>query len=100
MTALGPGTEIVVGQEPEIAPGVRGYMIEHNGALYIPLVIASVPGSGAVGRFLDALPTDRDVKFPCVISWRLRKMLRRRGFRRGYEYDEFSGEAVEVWFRP
>lgn len=91
---------ITPGQEPEIAPGVRGYTVEKDGALYVPLVIASTPGDGAVGRFLDALPADRPVKFPNVLSPKLAGMLQRRGFRRVYEFDEESGEDVPVWVRP
>jgi len=71
---------LILGQEPHIAPGVRGYTMEIDGELYVPLVIADRPGNGDVGRYLDGLPTDHTVKFPNVISDKLRGMLLCRGF--------------------
>lgn len=91
---------LTLGQEPEIALGVRGYTIEHNDALYVPLVIATRPGEGDVARFLDGLPVDRTVKFPNVINRQLAGMLHRRGFRLTHEFDETLGESVAVWVRP
>lgn len=82
---------IVPGQEPYLAPGVRGYTVEQNGELYVPLIIADRPGSGDVGRYLDSLPRDRTVKFPNVLSERLEQMLLRRGFHHGVEYSEEWG---------
>ena len=70
------GEPLDMGNEPEIAPGVRGYAIESDGWIFIPLVIGA--GDGSVGRFLDSV-TPRCV-FPTVISPRLRGMLERRGF--------------------
>lgn len=91
--------ELIPGQEPYLAPGVRGYTVEVDGALYVPLLIADQPGSGAVGRYLDSL-RDRIVKVPCVLSERLAEMLRRRGFRLEVEQDPGMG-PVEVWvWRP
>ena len=70
---------LLPGQEPEIAPGVRGYAIEADGWIWIPLVRAEHEGDGSVGRFLDSL-TARCI-FPTVVSARLRGMLERRGYR-------------------
>lgn len=70
------------GQEPEIAPGVRGYVMEdQKGVFWIPLIRASTPGNGDVGRFLDDLPTDRSIVFPTILSPKLQGMLHRRGFK-------------------
>jgi len=64
----------------ELASGVRGYTRDVDGALWIPIIIADDPGSGAVGRYLDSLPRDREVRVPNVFSSRLAGMLMRRGF--------------------
>lgn len=82
-----------------LAPGVRGYTVEYDGALYIPLLHADHPGHGAVGRYLDGLPRDRSVRVPCVISSRLRGMLLRRGFVCRAEYAPELDTWVEVWCR-
>lgn len=84
---LNPGT---------LAPGVDGYAVAHAGRVYIPAVHATRPGSGDVGRFLDAL-SPRCV-FPCVISERLAEMLMRRGWRPTLE--DAHGEVVDVWVHP
>jgi hypothetical protein len=91
-------TEIIPGQEPQIAPGVRGCMIDDGGALWVPLIFADRPGTGDVGRFLDSLPRHRTVKFPTVLSRRLEGMLQRRGFRPTVEDTPELG-PVEVWTR-
>lgn len=74
------GEPIVPGQEPEIAPGVHGTAFDMFDGIYIPLVRATQEGNGDVSRFLDALPRDRRVVFPNVVSDKLRAMLERRGF--------------------
>jgi hypothetical protein len=89
-----PGGMLIPGQEPMLAPGVRGYAVEHRGRIYIPVVAAEKEGSGDVGRFLDSL-SPRCV-FPCVISNRLRAMLQRRGYVMHIESDN-DGEPVDVW---
>lgn len=80
----------------ELAPGVIGYAIEHEGRVYIPLITAQREGSGDVGRFLDSLSPRCCV--PNVTSERLRGMLERR--RWGLEFDETGGDPVDVWVRP
>lgn len=77
----------------ELAPGVFGYTMEDEHALWIPIIQAERPGSGAVSRYLDSLPLDRTVRVPNVISGRLEGMLERRGFvpRRVW------AEEVEQW---
>ncbi len=82
---------------PVLAPGVRGYTIEAHGALYIPVIMADVPGRGDVGRYLDSLK-DRVVRVPTVTSDVLEGMLRRRGFVL-IEETAPNGESVEVWER-
>lgn len=76
-----------------------GYAIEVNGAIVVPLVLMDRTGCGEGSRFLDALPLDRTVKFPCVISHRLRAMLERRGFTTYQEWAPEIGEHVEVFVR-
>ena len=82
-----------------LAPGVFGYSVESDGALYVPFIMAEKEGSGAVGKFLDELPTDRTVKVPNVESARLKGMLERRGFAPEMEWAEEFGEHVEVYVR-
>ena len=83
----------------EIGPGVLGYTVEVEGALWIPFLMADRPGHGDVGRYLDDLPRDRAVKVPNVLSDRLAGMLRRRGFRERTEYDPGSRSLAYVWVR-
>lgn len=72
------GSPCIPGQEGFIATGVRGYAVEHEGKIFIPLIIAEKEGSGDVGSFLDSL-SQRCV-IPNVTSDRLLDMLQRRGF--------------------
>jgi len=74
------GEKLTPGKEPHHAPGVRGYAIEKDGKIYIPLVIADQEGNGDVGRWIDGLPKDRDIIFPTILNQRLGAMLLRRGF--------------------
>ena len=90
------GSTLSPGDEDFLAPGVRGYAIEENGKIYIPLIIAEQEGSGVVGRFLDSL-TPRCV-IPTVTSVRLRGMLERRGWKCTEE--EAMGDVFDVWVRP
>lgn len=84
---------LTLGQEPVIAPGVRGCVIEHEGELHIPIVSAEHPGTGAVAAFLDSLPQNKRVVFPTVVSYRLADMLLRRGF---VERRQHGGFALET----
>ena len=72
--------------------GVRGTAFDTEEGIYIPLISAERPGTGAVARFLDALPKDRRVVFPTVTSPRLHAMLGRRGFQ---QIEEAGGDAME-----
>ena len=85
----------------EVYPGVCGVMFdEGERGMYVPIVIAEAQGSGDVGRFIDHLLSEyHTVKFPCVLSVRLKGMLGRRGFRLTHEWDELGGEWVEVWVK-
>lgn len=82
----------------ELAPGVRGYTVEEGEDIYIPLIISKDKGKGNVGRYLDSLPRDKNIKVPNVMNPLLARML----FRRGYvviieEVEELGGESVSVW---
>jgi hypothetical protein len=90
----------------QLAPGVVGYDVDHEGELWIPVIHAENPGAGDVGRYLDSLPTDRTVVVPNVINGQLAEMLERRGFQHTMkaiedkDVEESLGEeAVEVWER-
>lgn len=83
-----------------LAPGVYGKRFAGPEGTYFPIIYAAQAGSGAVSRFLDALPKDRVMKFPCVVSSRLQGMLQRRGFRRTLEWSPEAEEYVDVWVRP
>ena len=63
----------------ELAPGVEGMAYRlPDGLIYIPIVNAVREGSGDVGRFLDSL--SQNCRIIGVVSLRLIKMLRRRGW--------------------
>ena len=85
--------------EQLLAPGVRGHYFDTPEGIYIPVITADHPGSGDVSRFLDALPKDRPVKFPTVISGKLRGMLLRRGFIDGQEFSPEYDDWVEIMVR-
>ena len=82
-----------------LAPGVIGYTVDVGPDLYVPLIEATQPGSGDVGRYFDSLPRDRRVVVPNVISAQLEGMLARRGFSPTIEWAEGFEENVEVWER-
>ena len=88
------------GQEPDLAPGVKGILFDTPEGIYIPLVAAKTPGSGAVSAWLDTLPRDRRVVFPNVLNGKLHAMLKRRGFRESEEWDPMSEDLVEIMERP
>ena len=83
-----------------LAPGVYGRRFDGPEGTYFPIVYAAKAGSGDVGRFLDALPREQVMKFPCVVSSRLQGMLQRRGFRLTHEWNADAEEDVDVWVRP
>lgn len=87
-------TVIIPGQEPLLAPGVRGYTVECDGELWIPVVFAEREGAGDVGRYLDTLPKDKTVIFPTVLSARLEGMLKRRGFALERVYCKELGQSI------
>lgn len=92
------GDELTPGDELLVAPGVRATIFDTPEGLYIPMIVAEREGSGDVGRFLDTLPTDRRIAFPCVISRRLAGMLVRRGFVDGVDNSEAFGD-IEIYER-
>lgn len=87
------------GSEPEIAPGVHGYLLEEPDGIWIPIINAAREGSGDVARFLDSLPRDRAVHFPAVLNPRLAGMLARRGYELRSVWVEEYGEHTDVWVR-
>ncbi len=87
------------GQEPEIAPGVHGVVIEEDSTLWIPVIWAQNEGNGDVGRFLDTLPRDKTVRFPNVIHGKLAVMLARREFHKTEVWSPEFQENIEVWER-
>jgi hypothetical protein len=97
-----PANRLLKGQLEELAPGLRGYTVEVDGALYIPMVMADEPGSGALSAYLDSLPHDKTIKFPTVISRILREALERRGYVERVERVKdgpLAGEIAQVWVR-
>jgi hypothetical protein len=92
-------TELIPGQEPYIGPGIRGYTMEHEGALYVPLIFSDTPGKGNLSRYLDALPKNRTIRFPNVLNSIFAGALHRRGFRLIEEWCEEFSEMIEVWER-
>lgn len=87
------------GEEPEVATGVRAIVFDTPDGIYIPMIAADRPGNGDVARYLDALPTNRRVVFPTVISARLRGMLERRGFVPNVEWASELDAHVDIYER-
>ena len=84
----------------KLAPGIFGYAILGlDGSLYVPFIMSEQEGSGVVGKWLDALPTDRRVVFPIVLSGRLAGMLERRGFHVEIDYYPDPWVLVNCWVR-
>lgn len=98
-TVSQPDTTFMPGQEPVVAPGVRAVVFDTPTGIYIPVITAERPGNGEVARYLDALPTDRRIVFPTVISAQLRAMLERRGFRPNVEWAPEFQEHVDIYER-
>lgn len=84
----------------KLGEGVWGHELdEGESGIYYPVIAAERPGTGDVGRWLDALPTNRTIKFPTVISAKLAMMLERRGYVLLREWAEEFNEFAEVWTR-
>lgn len=67
---------------------VLAHIIDRGKWLEIRAILAGQPRTpGDVGRWLDALPTDRKIIVPAVVSPRLAGMLERRGFQPHAWYD-------------
>jgi len=86
--------------EVVLAPGVHGTLFDTPGGVYIPTISADEPGSGGVGRHLDALPKGRAIEFPTVLSAKLRGMLLRRGYVEIVEHSEEFGDVEILVRRP
>lgn len=82
-----------------IADGVEGMVRDSGHTIEIGGIRAVREGSGAVGRFLDALPPNRRVVVPYVTSDRLAGMLERRGFVMRQRFDPNVGGWGFVWVR-
>lgn len=84
----------------EIGKASGGWAVEHeDGSIYVPVVMMDEQGKGHGGRFLDALPTDRTIKFPNVISDVLAGMLERRGFTVIHGWADEFDEWCPVYIR-
>lgn len=103
--AVPEGTPMHLAGEMEIAPGVRGVVIKHDlerqdppirGGFAIPFIMATEPGTGAIGRFLDSLPRDTWIFFSTILSPVLEEMLLRRGFVKGHLVDPIQHVPFEV----
>ena len=90
--------DVLTGDE-SLAPGVHGYTVDTPDGLYVPVIMALEEGSGDVGRYLNALPTNRRVVVPNVMNPRLVGMLIRRGFTVNREWFEEAGEWIEIYER-
>lgn len=82
-----------------IADGVEGLVRDLGSEIEIGGIRAVNPGSGAVSRYLDALPHDRKITVPYVTSDQLAGMLRRRGFVEKQRFDPRVGGWGLVWVR-
>lgn len=80
--------------------GVRAF-IPHDGPDYLEIagIFAEALGTGAVGKYLDALPRDRKVIVSMVVNERLAGMLERRGFVCRMRYIIEIGEWAQVYVR-
>jgi len=93
-----PGDPLSVGDPlVQLAPGVLGVAVEHDGCTWYPAIVAEREGAGDVGRWLDSLPAT--ARIPCVTSVRLRGMLKRRGWRDEWPRVPEINEFVDVWRR-
>lgn len=75
--------------------------MEHDGVIYVPLLMADNPGNGALSRYLDQLEasTDKAIRIPNVINPRLEAYLARRGYQLRQEWAAQFEEMVDVWER-
>ena len=81
---------------PTLALGVRGIRIDYDRCAYFPYLIATDPGSGDMGAFLDGLQRKPGRwRFPAVISGKLADMLERRGFR--CRWATVGDDVIDVW---
>lgn len=92
-------TLAVVGNQPRLAPGVRGFAFDTVNGIYITSIHADKVGSGMVSKFLDALPRNRRVVFPVVVNSKLRGMLLRRGYVEKWEIGEPYQDDIPVMER-
>lgn len=79
----------------ELAPGVVGYTSTHDGVTYVPMIEATRPGNGDVGRYLDSLPVG--TRIPNIVNDQLEGMVRRRGWLLTYEFS--ADERIDVWVK-
>ena len=77
-----------------LGDGVLGYAIRKGKEVYIPVVNATTPGNGDVGRWLDALATK--CVLVGVINNRLKGMLVRRQWEVTFEKSG-PGDVVDTW---
>ncbi|MFQ5813001.1 MAG: hypothetical protein ACE5I2_07415 [Anaerolineae bacterium] len=84
----------------ELAPGLKGYIVETDDAIYVPFIEAVERGKGALTRYLDGLERGpKAVKIPTVLSERLERYLARRGYRLTEEWAEEFNTWALVWVK-
>ena len=89
----------MMGMNEELFDGVVGYTVDmgENG-FYVPFLMSLEEGKGNVSKYIEHLKAHHPVvKFPNLISLRLKNMLIKRGFKLTYEKDERFGEMVDVY---
>lgn len=81
--------------------GVEGVKVlsDDEDVTYFPIIMATKPGSGDVGRWLDALPKHKTYRIPGVINAKLAGMLTRRGWKQIQEFAPEFGEFMGVYER-
>ena len=59
--------------------GLSGYLyVCDDGTISVPFIESRTPGQGYCRAFLEELPRNRPIIFPCVLSERLEGMLKRK----------------------
>lgn len=86
--------DLIRGRSEKVADGVLAHVVDNQVWVEVRGIVADDPRvPGAVGAWLDTLPTDRSVIVPAVTSERLAGMLQRRGFKRRLWWDE----RIRLW---
>ncbi len=70
-----------------------GFWVDEDGTLLIVSIACLDEGRGHVSRFLDGLPAGRRVRVLSVGNPKLAGMLKRRGFKKENDGEDWSREA-------